>query len=402
MLDENEVIMMKIRNEIYLVLTTFFLIFSTWPGTAKAAEEQDSYYSGKIHFKPSVEVFYRHDSNFYLEDSQEISANTYVLKPGFEFGYVTPKSEVLLDYFLSVNEYSGDERVERGDYYGHDLAFGAQTQVTRHILVGIQDDYIRSRSTGALDNLGNEVNREIYETNALSPFLHYVFNSTWGMDFRYTNLILDYDENLNEDSTGHRGTFDLNYYLNPTSLLILEYNVWNRDYDKNTSSYTSHQAMMAYEKEYKFFFLKAGLGYHTREFNDIGDRDFTDVVWNLSLYGEMAKARYYIALDRNFNDFGEGQQYYKGISVTAKAGYLIKEKVDLEIMLDYRHRNYQNDPKTEDIWGGAFKVSYLFTERISLGVKWGFEQRDSNLSARDYENRYVILDAKYSYDFSGR
>jgi len=402
MLDGKKAIMMKIRNEIYIILAASLWVFSFWPGTASAAEEQGRYYSGKIHFEPSVEGFYRHDSNFYSEDSQEVSANTYVLKPGFQFGYVTPKSEVILDYFLSVNEYSGDERVERGDYFGHDFSFGAQTQTTRHILVGIQDDYKRSRSTGSLDNLGNEVNREIYETNTLSPFVNYAFDDTWSMDFRYTNLILNYDEDLNEDSAGHRGRFDLNYHLNPTSFLILEYNVWSRDYDRNTSSYTSHQVMMSYEKEYKRFFLKAGLGYQTREFNDIGDRDFNDLVWNLSLYGEMAKTRYYIALDRNFNDFGEGQQYYKGISVTAMAGYLIKEKVDLEIMLDYRHRNYQNDPKKEDICGGAVKVSYLFTERVSLGVKWGFEERDSNLSARNYDNRYVVLDAKYSYDLSGR
>ena len=396
---------MKKRNGIYLVVIVWlFGVCCTGLGTAAAAKEDEleSHYSGKILFIPSVEAIYQNDSNYYSERTQEVSANIYTLKPGFEFGYATPKSEVFLDYYLTVNEYSGDQRLESRDYYGHDFKFGAQTQVTEHILVGIQDDYLKFRASGSLDDLGNEVNRGIYKTNSLSPFLKYEFDETWGMDFRYTNLILDYDEKSNEDSEGHRGAFDLNYHLNSTTRLILEYNVWNRDYDRNTPTYLSQQTMMSYEKEYQYFFLKAGLGYHSRNFEDTGDRDIEDFVWDLSLYGEAAKTRYYLALDRNFNDFGEGQQYYKGVSITAMAGYLFAEKLDLELMLDYRHRNYQYDPKKEDIWYYSTRLSYLLTERLSVGLKLAYEERDSNRWDRDYDNRIIGINVKYSYDISGK
>ncbi len=396
--------MMRKRIGIYLLAVLWFLVYCIGPGTAIATEDDvlESYYSGKIRFVPSLEVRYEHDSNYYSEETQEVSANSYIIQPGFEFGYATPKSEVFLDYFLNANKFSGDDRVEKGDYYGHNFAFGAQTQASPHILVGIQDDYTKSRARGSLDTLGNEVAREKYGVNSLSPFLTYVFNETWAMDFRYTNQLLDYADDVNEDSNGHRGTFDLNYHLNSTTVLVLEYNVWNRDYDKSTSTYLSNQVMMSYEKEYKFFFLKAGIGYHDRDFEAAGLEDIDDIVWNLSLYGEAAKTRYYLSLDSNFNDFGEGQQYYRGISVTTMVGYTFKEKLDLELLFDYRNRDYRNNPIKDDIWHFSAKLSYLLTKRLTLGFKWGYEERESNSLGRDYDNQFIGISADYSFDIAGK
>jgi len=394
--------MMKIHNKTCIGVMVWILLCFTNTGTAAETDDSDSFYSGKVVFIPSIEAFYTYDSNYYKEAVQEVSINSYVIKPGFKSGYKTPKSQVIFDYFLTANDYSGDERVEDDDYYGHDLTLSAQTQATQHLLLGIEESYIKSRVTGSLDDLGNEVSREKYEMNVLSPYLDYAFNDRWGMGVRYTNTTMDYDENLSEGSDGHQGDLDLKYHLDPTSLIKMEYNIWNRNYDRATPTYTSQQLTLAYEKEYRFFFLNAGAGYHDRQFDGAGEDDFDAFVWSISMNGEAAKARYFLSLDRNFNNFGEGQQYYSGLSLYAVFGYLFVDKLDLELTFEFQDRDYENKTREDEIYQLTGQLGYLLTKHFSMAVKYGYEQRDSTRADSEYDNSYLMLSAKLEYDVSGR
>jgi hypothetical protein len=372
-------------------------------GTAGAeTKDSDSFYSGKILFIPSVEASYGHDSNYFADATQEVSVNSYVVKPGFKFGYITPQSQIRVDYFLTANEYSGDPSVEDDDYYGHELSLFAETQATKHMMLGFEGGYTKSRITGSLDDLGNDINREKYEKTSLSPFLDYAFNDRWGMGARYTNLILDYLDDLNEDSKGHQGEVDLKYHLTSTSLIKLEYNIWNKNYEKTTPTYLSQQVSVAYEKEYQFFFLNAAAGYHDRQFDDATEDDFDAFVWSLSVYGEAAKARYFLSLDQNFNNFGEGQQYYMGHSIYALFGYLFVDKLDVEMTFEYQERDYQNESREDEVFDFSAQVKYLFTRQFSMAVKYGYERRDSNIADKNYDNNYLMLSADLEYDIAGR
>ncbi len=394
---------MKTYKQAGIGLVVWGLLCFAYMDTGLAGtDDSDSFYSGKVVFIPSIEASYGHDSNYYADVSQEVSVSSYVVKPGFNFGYTTPKSQIIFDYFFSANKYSGDDRVDDDDYYGHDLLLFAQTQATEHLLVGIEEKYIKSRVTGSLDDLGNDVNREKYEQNSFSPYLSYSINDRLDMDVRYTNLRMNYIDNLNEDSKGNQGDFDLKYYLDPTSLIKLEYNIWNKNYAKTTSTYLSQQVSAAYEKEYQFFSLNAAVGYHDRQFDDVPEDDVSVFVWNLSLNGMAAKARYFLSLDKNFNNFGEGQEYYEGHSAYLMFGYLFVDKLDLEMTVDYQDRDYQNSSRSDKVWNSSAQLKYLFTKRFSMACKYGYEKRNSNWSDKNYDNNYILLSAKLEYDIAGK
>ncbi len=369
-------------------------------GADDGEDDRRGAYRGTFEFTPSIEASFRHDDNYYLEDVQEVSVNSYVVTPGFDFGYTTPQSKLKLDYFFSANQYTGDDRVDDDDYYGHTLELLAQTQATDHFLVGLQENYTKSRINGALNDLGAEVNREKYQFNNISSFVTYTFNEKWGMDFKYANKLVDYNENLNEDSDENRGEFDLSYHLTPTALIKVDYNIWHQDYDRSTPDYVSQQAGLTLEKEYQLFFISAAVGYHNRSFSGSAQSDFDDVVWNLSLYGESANARYMIGIDRNFNDFGQDQQYYTGMLVETLLGYLFAETLDVQVEFSYQDRNFIAQNRNDDIYQFKATLTYIFTKQFSTSVEYGYEKRDSNLSTQIYDNNFVMVGAKFKFDVS--
>ena len=385
-----------------LVICFFLSIAAASPAAGEGGESEGTYREGKLVFIPSVEASYQYDSNYYLDETNEVSANTYVLKPGFEFGYTTPKSSVLLDYYLSFNEYTGDDLIKDDDYIGHDLSLDAQTQATDHFLLGIEENYRKSRDRGSLDTLGNDANREKYQTNDLSPWVFYSINDTWGMGAKYTYSILDYADNVNEDSMAHLGAFNMEYNLNRTSLLDLEYNIWVRDYDRDTSDYTSNQVILSYIKEFRLFSLSAGAGYHDRSFDDISANDFGTFVWEFILRGAYNKTNYLFTIDHNANDIGESEQYYKGLNIYAEVGRLFYDKFEVELAVTFRNRDYETSDRDEDVWIFSGGADYLFTDRFSLGVESGYETRDSNEAGRDYDNKYILVRAGLNFDVAPR
>ena len=370
--------------------------------TDKDNQEPDQHYSGKIIFKPSVETSYTYDTNYYLDAFQEVAAHSYVVKPGFEFGYATPKSSVILDYYLSANEYQGDYKINDDDYIGHDLLFSAQTQATDHLLLKIEDEYVKSRVGGVLVPLGNDINREKYQSNYVTPSVFFAVNDTWGVGAQYEYSVLDYAENANEGSDGHRGVFNLEYNLNSISKFNLEYSVWSRKFDLDTPTYVSNQLTLSYEKKYRLFSIIVGGGYHDRSFEDLSKDDFGTYVWDLILVGEKSKTDYSFRFYRNYNDFGEGQNYYEGIGVYGEVGHLFYEKFDLTVSADLSNRDYENSGRDDDRLAVTLSLDYLFSDRFSVGIESAYQERDSNIEDYDYENKYIMINAKFDFDFAPR
>lgn len=359
--------------------------------------DKEALRKGKFVFTPILEASWQHDDNYYLERDQEVSVNTFILKPGFEFGYTTAKTDIALDYFLNAYEFTGDQRVDDDRFLGHDLTLMAHTQTTDHLLIGLDENFVKATITGNLDDLGEEVNKERYEMNYLSPFIAYTFNEIWSLKLRYSNQILAYTEKYNEDADGHRGKLDLEYHLTPTFTFILGYLISDQDYSKSTSSYLSQELDVAFQKEYELFFIKAEAGYHEREFDDDTKGDLDAFVWKFSIYGKTARVKYDISLARNLNTFGQGHQYYRGTKFIALANYDLSQRIDLEIQGNYQKRKYMTSNRDDDLWALSGKLTYEFSPKLSTSVKYGFERRDSNEIPREYDNHYIMMSAKWVF-----
>ncbi len=198
------------------VQCAIFILISMYSGAVIA--------SGKIVTKVNVITGMSSESNYFLSPDNERSVRAYHLMPGIEFGYTTPKSNLIFNYILKAHWYDEKDSPAEGEldmdelnYVGHDMKFAADTQLTDRLNVAIKDDFILTRDQDQLDYYSNEVIRNKYSKNILKPQLLYQFGEKYslGAEYRHTNI--DYkNDDTNEDSKENRGVFD--FYYNPNNL----------------------------------------------------------------------------------------------------------------------------------------------------------------------------------------
>lgn len=397
---------------ILALLCTLALPASTWA-------------QGRMVIKPFVEVGFQSDSNYWLSDTDERDVFTYTFEPGLEFGYTTDKSQILLNYTLSAYWYDDRDTVPAGslkasdqDYVGHDLQILAQTQVTDRLSLGLNESYLKSRDPASTDQYNNDIDRYKYQMNQIAPQVYYSFGEKFGLRLEYVNKLIDYTEDDQEDYSENRGVFDLAYNLNRLTSIDLEYQVWATDYDEDTSDYTSNQVMLNFNKEFAFFMLTVGAGYHDRSFDDSAIKDIDAFAWKIELSGQnppkseitatdpsgRPKSHMMVSLSQNLNDLGTGNNYYTATRFEAEAGHLFLEKLDATISGYFQTSDYEDNPdnRSDDTWFLCGRIDYLINEMFTASLETGYETRDSNVAGYDYDNTYALISFKAAFDLGSR
>ncbi|MFK5952976.1 MAG: outer membrane beta-barrel protein [Desulfobacterium sp.] len=363
----------------------------------------------RITFVPSLDLEYQHDSNYFKSENDEKSVDTFIVRPGISLGYITAKSSFSFDYSFDVNEYSGEKNIDDYDYTGHLAKLMGKSQVTDRLSLGIDNAYIKTRDPASADLFSNEVARDKYSMNRFTPSVFYKFGEKFGLGAKFTNLITDYSEGVGEDSDENRGTFTLNYNLNRSVELSLDYQVWTRDYDANSSDYTSNQVMANVKKMYRNFSIMAGAGYHTRDFDEPGIDTLNSPAWTIGMNGRTGasdnaapKSWLNVSLGQNYNDSGSGDEYYQATKFNLTAGHTFLKRIDVILKGLYQNSDYEVGSREDDKWSLACRANYRINDTFSFALEPGYETRDSNESGRDYDNSYILFNAKVQYDFAGR
>lgn len=382
--------------------------------------------AAKIVIKPKVSASWQVDKNYYRAEAIDREVSAYLVQPGIEFGVETAKSRLLLDYTLNSYTYDdkdtvppGEQPADEGDYVGHTGVLKARTRPFDRLLLGLDDSYYKTRDPGQSDRFSNAVDRDKYFINRLTPLLFYEFGPTFTAGLRYRNTETDYSLDTREDSTEHRGMFDLIYNFTRTASLDLEYQRWERDYDLTTSDYSSAQIKLIFRRQFKYFSFEAGGGNHDREFDNPALNDIDVFTYRLAIMGQNPPApernpRSHItfAAEQNFNDSGIGDKYFKAHRFSLNAGHVFKEKILVNIKGYYQISDYERttgltpegntelrEDKTYNISGG---LGYMFTDWLTFSVTTGYEDRDSNLAGYDYDNRYYMAKIDLSYNLGSR
>jgi hypothetical protein len=377
----------------------------------------------KIVIQPRFETFGQYDSNFFRSDGSDRSVYTYHAKPGFVFGVETPKSDLLVTYDMDAQWYqdrhdvpAGQEDADAYDFVGHQAEVNAASQVTSHLLVGIDDLFIKTRDPANSDIYSNIVERYRYSLNRLSPRVVWKFTDRAGVGLKYTNMMTDYNKSIVEDSDEDRGTVDLFYLPSKRNTLGVNYQTWTRNYDQYTPDYTSHQVMLTVMRSGKYFSLTAGAGLHDRHFHERTLRDGSAVddidafVWTLALTGQQAlpektvrpKRSMRLSAGQNFNDTGLGHEYFKATRLDAEATCLIMPKLDLLMSGAYQESDFKTSSRNDDIYWATLGVDYLLNRYVTFGAESGYEARDSNETGNDYRNTYALLTISCQYDLASR
>lgn len=368
--------------------------------------------AGKVTLKPKVSTTYRVDDNFWKAEEVEREVNTSLIRPGFELGYGTEKTRVLLDYTTDIYYYNDKDDLLPGwipasdeDFVGHTGTLDIKTRPSDRLTMGLSNSYMLTRDPAQADKLSNAVTRNEYYIDRFTPMLFYDFGAKFGAGAKYRYTRTNYSEDVSEGSTENRGIFDLVYNFNRSTSLDLEYQYWAREYSVS-SDYTSNQIKAILRKKYKYFSFEAGAGYQDRSFDKTGLKNVSMATWNIGLTGQYPTTAVtptsYISLDAesNFNDSGTGDRYYEATRFALGAGHVFIGKIPLDIKASYQNSDYETetgltptgtielrDDDTSNIEGS---LGYIINEYLVFKVIGGYEDRDSNIAGRDYTNNYIM------------
>ena len=277
-------------------------------------------------------------------------------------------------------------------------------------IAGLDDSYNKARDAADLDRLsGDPTDRDKFEINRLTPALFYDFGAKFTTGLRYRNTKIDYSKNANEDSTEHRGMFDLIYNFTRKTSLDLDYQHWKKDYDKTTSDYTSDQIQLIFRKQFHYVAVKAGGGYHKRDFDDPALKNIDTMAYVISVRAQNppapdARPRSYLEFsgELNFNDQGISDSYYKAHRFSVDAGHIFLEKIKVDISGYYQNSDYEMSTREDDLYFISGSIGYILTDYLIFSVRPSYEDRDSNLNGYDYDNKSLMATIDFAYDIGGR
>lgn len=409
---------MKFEKRLVVLITVISLILFFSAISLKAAD---------ITIKPKIATKWKMDGNFFKAETGERKVDTYLVQPGIDLGFETPKTKVLLNYTLNAYYYddrdtvpSGQQKADDDDYVGHTVVFNSRYRAFDRLLIGLDDSYNKTRDSADSDRFsGDPTDRDKYEINRLTPSLFYDFGAKFTAGLRYRNTVIDYSKNANEDSTEHRGMFDLIYNFTRKTSLDLEYQRWKKDYDKTTSDYTSDQIQLIFGKQFNYVAIKAGGGYHERDFDDPALKNIDTLAYTISIRAQNppapeARPRSYLqfSAELNFNDQGTADSYYKAHRFSVDAGHIFLEKLKVDIGGYYQNSDYERTAgltpagttefREDDLYFISGSIGYMFADYLTFSVSASYEDRDSNLSGEDYDNKSVMATLDFSYDIGRR
>jgi len=342
----------------------------------------------------------QYDNNFYFDAFDERAVTTFLVQPGIELGLETGKSDIAFRYTLDANYY--DESAE-DDFYGHNALFMGKFEMTDRLGFNLSDKFIYTRDSAELDPLGNVATRDRFYQNRLGAIFSLDFQPKFTTKFGYQNWITDYDDDINEDSMGHQGIFDLIHYLNSSTSLDLEYQYWNMDYDGPSSDYISNQLSLVARKEWRITALEAAVGYQTREFAAAGIEDIDVVPYRLTLQGESSsgKTRYSISAAKNFNLFDTNNDgYYEANRFSLMVHRDLTGKITLGLNGYYQNSDYLYIGRDDDSYKILADINYQIRERLQFYFSVSFENRDSNIPDEEFENGRIMGQLQFSHDIA--
>ena len=352
---------------------------------------------GRMVLKPFIKTGVEYESNYFSDPDDEREVITYYIRPGLEFGYTTAKSNLLFNYTLNANWY--DERgtapadridISDQDYIGHDLELSADTQLTDRLNIALDDTFVLSRDQDSLDRYSNETIKQKYSKNTIYPHITYSFGDKFGFTAGYSLTTINYDDNANEDSSDNRGLLNLRYQMNRLNAFDLQYQYWEKDYDQDSTDYTSHQTRFIFSRELKYYTLSASAGWQHRSFDSNSQSDLDQLIWSASIDGSRPK--FNITLSQNYNDTALNNGYYVATRLSAAIGTTFFEKINVNIGGYYQNSDYENTSREDDTLSVYTRVDFLRNEYITFGLETGFETRDSSITANEYDNTYALLE----------
>ncbi len=410
---------------VFSILVSLMCILCTGAITPSWAEP-------KFKIKPMVTVGGRMETNFFNTEEDKRDVYTFLLQPGIMLGLETPKTKATLHYTLEGYKYKDVGDKPRGapsvsdlDYIGHLANLELRFRPARRLTFGLNNAYYRTRYPTAYDRLSDSIELDKYNINRLTPMVFYDFERRFSAGLRYRRTDIWYkDLNVN-DSVEHRLIGNIIYDPTRTLTIDLELQRWWMNYESIQRDYTSSQIKLILQKRYKYFAFDAGVGYHTRDYDNPAIEGGDIIAYKVSvlvqnppppegrryLGSQFVRSRThgYLAFERNFNNYGDD---YTAHRITADFGHVFFGKIQPRIKGYYQISKYLyqrglthagtteiRDDKTLYLAAG---IAYLLSERMNLTLTGGIKDRSSNIVGAGFKNEFLMLTFNFNFDFHSR
>jgi hypothetical protein len=402
---------MKLRRKRLCRLVLLVVVLLLAPPSSSA-------WADRFVVTPKVSATWRTDSNYFKDDDDVVDdceVYTYLVRPGFDLGYKTAKSQVIFGYTTDLYFYDKKDSAPPGedvsDFVGHTLNLKARTKPTARLTVGLDESYYRTRDPSQTDVVSNRAVRRKYWINRIGPVVYYDFGAKFTAGARYRRTDLNYTSSWEEDSTEHRGIFDLIYNLTSTASLDLEYQHWEMRYDDDGIDYKSDQVQLIFRKAYKYFKFDVGGGYHWRRFDESDKSNIGTPSYQAGFRGEKGRSHIDFHAYRNYNNYYDEDDYYVATRFVLEVGHIFAEKVPVAVRGGYQDSDYEEfegftksgkrKKRDDDTWGIQGSIGYIFTDWLKATATAGYEDRDSNVIGYDYDNKYTMITLDFAYDIGG-
>jgi len=389
------------KNKTRLILWTTIIVSLFFPVSICTAQ--------RLEIIPKLSTSWQMDSNYHLADDVEREVYTYKFQPGFNVNFETAKTNLMLDYTLDAYYYDdrdsvppGEQPTDDDDFVGHTLTAEARYQAFDRLLVGLNESYYKTRDPAESDIFSNSIDREKYYINQVTPLMVYDFGPKFSLRLRYRHTDIDYSSGNTEDSDENRGLVNLVYNFTRRSSMDVEFQYWKKDYNEETSDYTSNQTKLIFKKQLRIFEISAGAGYQNRNFDDSGLDDIDVFTYNLGFDGQgmLANRRTNISfnVEQNFNDQSIGNNYYTATRFILRGGHEFSSKLSGEAQASYMIADYEETSRNDDITEFSGSIGYKIARWLTFSVTGGIEKRNSNISGLDYDNTYFIANLEFAYN----
>ena len=200
----------------------------------------------------------------------------------------------------------------------------------------------------------------------------------------------------------HKGILDITYFLNSRNHLGLNSSVAHRSYDDENSDYYAYQGKFTFWHEFNSYFSgRGGVGYQYRDY-DSDDLDSQEkVVFDFGLNGATDRTMLDLSFTRDLVSFTTDDDYYSVYRVNLFLQRKFQEVIRAYTSGYYQNSDYQGSTRDDDTYSVNVGLGYRFFRRlVEFSVEYGYRERDSNESGRDYEENRVFFRLSFAGDVS--
>ena len=398
-----------------------------------------SAWTGRFQWSTRISVSEQYDDNIYLDkDNKEYDWITSVT-PGLTLTVATEKTQVNLDYDLSLLTYARNE-----DYntvrHSLNLSGFEDIPIAQHVTLDIVERFEVSDDpveTGEYVTSTRRT-RERYYRNTAGARINYMFGMEDSLYVGFYHMLLENDEPDVEDRQSYQPMAGINYWFNIQHGLSLDYSYTRGEFDES-DDYDEQVGRATYT--YRFSPETQGnLSYTYDSFDYLGaTEDYAAHSSSLELAHQFTEqvsgsisGGYYI-LDKEEGDneggftgtasfshsiekgsialsasTGYRQQFFevenlglsKFYSASARFDYQLMERLSTTFSGFYNRDDFQQETvadRKDQEWGGRAALNCLLLRWLSGSLSYQYRQRDSSIGANDYIDNRVTLMLTASY-----